>query len=814
MRYNIFFRDSINLNKLPKKEQPVNFLETLVSDKVVKNSDVLVSEFLQMVSMELSEQELKTLKKDSSLIIETPQALKLLTDISINGEAGWSYPNQWSELINGVDYFYNNPDANPSTHNYLAVSNGVTGEIIPTQIDQYNIKKLWNLGFKGQNVKVAVIDTGCGIGQHPDVEIAGGVNTLDASANYNDTVGHGTAMASIIGSRKNGTGIVGFAPLVSVYSVKVIGASSNNPLYGITDSLLAGLEWCFLNDIDVINISLSFGSYSEIIQTAINKLVEKGVYIVCACGNGLWSDPLTPILFPAGFNGVFSISGKRGGLIFNSTENITFTNLLPAPTTNKTVDYLIEPWIVEATINGSFAKAGYGSSECSAEIAGIFCLIKQIVPFNTPEQTRTLLNQNTITGTHGYKYFQNFDFLENSIIPSKRRHSKYNPNKMTAIEQRVNRIENKLKCLGCDNPVVSELNNTLFPTIGKSDVLYVDETNETIYFWDGAAYQLISSGGGGGETNTSSNVGTGEGLALAKVGVDLPFKTLKAGSNITLTPSSDELLITASGGGGGGSPFVTDILVNSLTVGRGSGNISSNTAIGTTALAANTSGSNNTALGFEAFKLLTIVASGVAIGSGALSSLVSGGTGPTAVGFQALKTSTTGVGNTAIGHTSLTASTTGTRNTALGYRSGLALTTASHNVILGYDGAINLTTGSNNIIIGSTSAKTLVTGNNNVILGYNYTTGEISNTFLVTDGGGSLKVIVDSSNNMGLGVLAPDPSAKLDVTSTSSGILFPRMTTVEKNAIPSPASGLVVYDTTLGKLCVRGASTWEVISST
>jgi hypothetical protein len=58
-----------------------------------------------------------------------------------------------------------------------------------------------------------------------------------------------------------------------------------------------------------------------------------------------------------------------------------------------------------------------------------------------------------------------------------------------------------------------------------------------------------------------------------------------------------------------------------------------------------------------------------------------------------------------------------------------------------------------------------------------------------------------------------DASAILDVQSTAKGVLFPRMTTTQKNAIASPASGLVVYDTTLGKLCVRGAAAWETITS-
>jgi len=56
-------------------------------------------------------------------------------------------------------------------------------------------------------------------------------------------------------------------------------------------------------------------------------------------------------------------------------------------------------------------------------------------------------------------------------------------------------------------------------------------------------------------------------------------------------------------------------------------------------------------------------------------------------------------------------------------------------------------------------------------------------------------------------------SAIMQADSTTKGFLPPRMTTTQKNAIASPAAGLVVYDTTLGKLCVRGASAWETITS-
>ena len=56
-------------------------------------------------------------------------------------------------------------------------------------------------------------------------------------------------------------------------------------------------------------------------------------------------------------------------------------------------------------------------------------------------------------------------------------------------------------------------------------------------------------------------------------------------------------------------------------------------------------------------------------------------------------------------------------------------------------------------------------------------------------------------------------SAILQADSTTKGFLPPRMTTTEKNAITSPAAGLIVYDTTLNKLCVRTAAAWETITS-
>ena len=64
-----------------------------------------------------------------------------------------------------------------------------------------------------------------------------------------------------------------------------------------------------------------------------------------------------------------------------------------------------------------------------------------------------------------------------------------------------------------------------------------------------------------------------------------------------------------------------------------------------------------------------------------------------------------------------------------------------------------------------------------------------------------------------LGTQVVDPSAKLQINSTNSGFLPPRMTTAQKNAINSPATGLVVFDTTLNKLSCYNGSTWDILDT-
>ncbi|MFN7099320.1 MAG: hypothetical protein ACK4M4_02945 [Flavobacterium sp.] len=78
-----------------------------------------------------------------------------------------------------------------------------------------------------------------------------------------------------------------------------------------------------------------------------------------------------------------------------------------------------------------------------------------------------------------------------------------------------------------------------------------------------------------------------------------------------------------------------------------------------------------------------------------------------------------------------------------------------------------------------------------------------------------LIVTVTTYAQVGIGTTTPHASSILDVTSTTQGMLTPRMTTAQRNAITSPADGLMVYDTDLRAFYYYNQATpaWTVINS-
>ena len=65
---------------------------------------------------------------------------------------------------------------------------------------------------------------------------------------------------------------------------------------------------------------------------------------------------------------------------------------------------------------------------------------------------------------------------------------------------------------------------------------------------------------------------------------------------------------------------------------------------------------------------------------------------------------------------------------------------------------------------------------------------------------------------VGINIETPDASAALDITSTTGGLLMPRMTNAQRLAIETPAAGLMIYQTdgTAGFYYYNGSSWSEV----
>ena len=79
--------------------------------------------------------------------------------------------------------------------------------------------------------------------------------------------------------------------------------------------------------------------------------------------------------------------------------------------------------------------------------------------------------------------------------------------------------------------------------------------------------------------------------------------------------------------------------------------------------------------------------------------------------------------------------------------------------------------------------------------------------FLTGTNGNTEAMRIDELGNVGIGTTSPATSAKLEVSSTTGALLFPRMTTAQRDALTA-VDGMVVYNTSLSKLQVRAGGSW------
>ena len=158
-----------------------------------------------------------------------------------------------------------------------------------------------------------------------------------------------------------------------------------------------------------------------------------------------------------------------------------------------------------------------------------------------------------------------------------------------------------------------------------------------------------------------------------------------------------------------------DISVNSITIGRGSGNISTNTVVGSGALAANQTGYENVAIGNDALYQNTLGYRNIGIGVSSLFTNTSGFQNIAVGRWNSFK-NTTGSENSSIGFQALYNNTTGSNNSVFGNKAGLNNTTGSDNTFIGGNTNISPTTAAwqNSTALGNGA---LITDSNQIVLG-------------------------------------------------------------------------------------------------
>ena len=203
-----------------------------------------------------------------------------------------------------------------------------------------------------------------------------------------------------------------------------------------------------------------------------------------------------------------------------------------------------------------------------------------------------------------------------------------------------------------------------------------------------------------------------------------------------------------------------------LTFGKGAGAISTNTAVGRSALATNTIGASNVAVGDNALNLSTS-SNNTAVGAEALASTTTGQSN-TGVGELVLRNNVGGSFNVAMGGQALYSNTSGLENVAYGYLALSENLTSSNNTAIGHKALLN-TTALDNTAVGHFAGETNTTGINNVFIGRNAQGVAAGSNNTVTLGNSSITTLRCAATTI---TAISDRRDKKDIQSIPAGLNF------------------------------------------
>ncbi|MBT8203013.1 MAG: S8 family serine peptidase [Acidimicrobiia bacterium] len=352
-------------------------------------------------------------------------------------------------------------DTSNSDSNNTSVSAGwdgkesrkdTTGQMENVRGGVTHAAQMWEAGFTGEGIDVAIIDSGVATVEGLDLpgKVLHGPDLSFESQGpdiYVDTFGHGTHLAGIIAGRDDGirninkvkSEFVGMAPDARIVSLKV--ADRN----GVTDvsQVIAAIDWVVQHrNTDGLNIrvlTLAYGTDSiqdyqiDPLSHAVEQAWRAGIVVVVAAGNDGNGSPLrNPATNP--FVITVGATDSQGTGDFIDDELMGFSSCgtpdrhvdVGAP--GKSIESLVAPSSTASIenpdgVNGRYIK-GSGTSQATAVVAGAVALLAQQRPNATPDQIKALITgrANPLTGVddtcQGSGVFTVKDLYDEALNPT------------------------------------------------------------------------------------------------------------------------------------------------------------------------------------------------------------------------------------------------------------------------------------------------------------------------------------------------------------------------------------------------------------
>lgn len=246
----------------------------------------------------------------------------------------------------------------------------------------------WRAAEKGQDVVVAVIDTGVDR-RHPDLrgQILEGYNVIEGNRDVADRLGHGTHVAGIIAALgNNGRGAAGAAfPAVKILPIKALSDQGTARPEDIDKAIEYAVNWRGPGGerVSVINLSLGAPGILPIHSEAIKRAYEAGITVVAAAGNEATWRSDTPAIWPEGLSVAAAEEGEKGEIERAPYSNYGLGVDITAPGSG----------ILSTVPGGERYDVMSGTSMAAPYVAATAALLKAARPDLTPDEIRYLITR-------------------------------------------------------------------------------------------------------------------------------------------------------------------------------------------------------------------------------------------------------------------------------------------------------------------------------------------------------------------------------------------------------------------------------------